>query len=163
MNGHPDYPAGMLWEFVRRSYLAADGLWFLRCEEELGYGEALRLDELVWRTMPRLQARRARELLGLDGNGLEPLLQALGLKLTAEGHRFRSSLTDGELCIEVTECPWLEAIRRSGRDAIAGDICGRICEPEMGLWAEQFGCAGCVFTSRLSEGAPCCRMVFRKG
>ncbi|BCW97329.1 MAG: hypothetical protein KatS3mg024_0156 [Armatimonadota bacterium] len=163
MNGLPDYPAGMLWEFVRRSYLAADGLWFLRCEEELGYGEALRLDELVWRTMPRLQARWARELLGLEGSGLEPLSQALGLKLTAEGHSFETSLTGTELWIEVTECPWLEAIRRSGRESIAADICGRICEPEMGLWAEQFGCAGCVFTSRLSEGTPRCRLVFRKG
>ncbi len=163
MTGRSRHPAQRLWEFIRRSYIAADGLWFLKCEEELGFGEALRLDELVWRTMPRIQARRAREMLGLEGNGLAQLSEALGLKLSAEGHRFRRSLADGELRVRVTECPWLQAIRRSGRDSIAPDICGRICEPEMGLWAEQFGCQGCIFTCRMSDGADCCRMVFREG
>ena len=53
---------------LRRSYLAVDGLWFVMCEQRLGFQAALELDGDVWKVMPKIQARRAREVLGLAGN-----------------------------------------------------------------------------------------------
>ena len=67
-------------ELLRRSYMAVDGLWFVFAEQREGYEAALALDEEVWKVMPKIQARKAREVLGAAPEGLEALGQCLGLK-----------------------------------------------------------------------------------
>lgn len=158
------YTDAELAAFLQRSYLAVDGLWFVKAEEAMGYDAALRLDEAVWRIMPKIQARRAREVLGISGGSLDDLGSALGLKLEAEGAVSEAAMTKAHaLDIHVTHCAWINAVRRSGREAIAPDICRRICEPEMAIWAAEFSedirfeCRG-----RMGAGDSCCHMHFVK-
>lgn len=124
---------------LRRSYTAVDGLWFVMCEQELGFERAMALDERVWRVMAKLQARKARELLGLTGNTPGELARALGLKLTAEGHRFAATVREGGVSIVIEACPWRAALERSGRMNIAPEVGRRICTVEGEGWAAEFG------------------------
>ena len=129
----------LIIEFLRRSYFAADGLWFVICQQELGYDEAMRLDELVWKVMPKIQARKARELLGLDGDPLSDLASALAVKFAAEDYGYVAKPSPpGTLRLVVDHCPWKAAIEKSGREAVLPDICRRICHPEMRTWGEEF-------------------------
>ncbi len=56
-----------LVEYLRRSYTAVDGLWFVMVEEAHDFDHALALDERVWQILPKIQARKAREVLGITG------------------------------------------------------------------------------------------------
>ncbi len=147
-----------LVEMLRRSYAAVDGLWFVICEEEFGFERAMALDERVWRVMPKLQARKARELLGLTGHTPAELARALGLKLTAEGHRFQATVHGGGLSIVIEACPWRAALEKSGRLHIAAEVGRRICTVEGEGWAAEFGGE---FDFRMAEclcdqGEQCC-------
>jgi hypothetical protein len=129
----------LIIEFLRRSYFAADGLWFVICQQELGYDEAMRLDELVWKVMPKIQARKAREVLALEGDPLSDLASGLALKFAAEDYGYLAKPSPpGSLRLVVDHCPWKAAIRNAGREAIMPDICSRICHPEMRIWGEEF-------------------------
>lgn len=129
----------LIIEFLRRSYFAVDGLWFVVCEEALGYDEAMRLDELVWKVMPKIQARKARELLALDGDPLSDLASGLALKFAAEDYGYLARPSPpGTLRLCVDHCPWKAAIQKAGRDQIMPDICSRICHPEMTTWGKMF-------------------------
>jgi hypothetical protein len=137
-----------LVEMLRRSYAAVDGLWFMMSEQDQGFAKALELDDQVWRVMPKLQARKAREVLGLPGNSPAELAQAIGLKLTAEGHSFRVTTHQGGVTIIIQACPWRAALEKAGRLDIAADIGRRICTAEGEGWAAEFGEA---FEFRLAE------------
>ena len=79
----------VLVEYLRRSYTAADGLWFMIVEEAHDFEHALALDEKVWQILPKIQVRKAREVLGITGNSLADLTACFSLKLRADGHLFR--------------------------------------------------------------------------
>ncbi|MEN6545325.1 MAG: DUF6125 family protein, partial [Armatimonadia bacterium] len=115
---------------LRRSYLAVDGLWFVMCEQRSGFEAALELDAEVWKVMSKLQARKAREVLGLPGNSLEELARGLGLKFTAEGHEFEVRLEPERLEMKVVKCPWREALVKAERLHLAEDIARHICTQE---------------------------------
>jgi len=42
-----------LVQFLRRSYHAVDGLWFMSVEDVEGFPAALELDQLVWEVLAR--------------------------------------------------------------------------------------------------------------
>lgn len=151
-------------EFLRRSYFALDGLWFLRAEEELSYAQALRMDERVWEIMPKIQARKARELLKISGGSLAELALALWLKFAAEGSEHRVvERTQDVLRIDLLNCPWLAGLQKSGRKHTACDICERICARDYSTWAAEFSeNIEFHFEAKLSEGAPACRLVFTR-
>ena len=77
---------GQKTEYFRRSYTAVDGLWFMKIEETLGFDEALRLDEAVWKVLPKIQARALKEMMHLQ-SGLPGLWQALSARLSPGGLR----------------------------------------------------------------------------
>ncbi len=158
----PTFDDGALVEFLRRSYFVVDGLWFVRTEAEHGYDEALRLDEQVWDIVPKIQARKARELLGVRGSSLPEMVLCLQLKLDAEGHEYRVlESSPRRAVVEITECPWLSALTRSGREELANDICDRICTREATVWASEFSREIAFrFDCRMSCGGDCCRLVF---
>ena len=54
-------------EYFRRSYTAADGLWFMMVEERLGFEQALQIDEAVWKVLPKIQARTMKGMMHLAG------------------------------------------------------------------------------------------------
>ena len=151
-------------EFLRRSYFAVDGLWFIRAEEELSYKDAVRLDEQVWEIMPKIQARKARELLGIQGGALSDLALGLWLRFAAEGAEHRVvERTPDVLRIQLLECPWLEQLRKSGRMNVALEICERICTRDYAGWAREFSKdIGFSFEGKLAEGADACTLCFTR-
>lgn len=155
------YPDGILADFLRRSYTAVDGLWFVKIEEQQDFEAALELDRQVWAVMPKIQARKARELLGAEGDGPDALARCFGLKLQADGHEFDITIEDGSVRACVHHCHWLEAMKRSGREHLAGEIGDRICTTEGQVWAEEFGGRyRFSLPQRLCGGDGCCEYLF---
>jgi hypothetical protein len=129
----------ILSEYLRRAYHAVDGLWFMRVEAERGFEHALELDQRVWEVLAKIQARKARELLGCTGNSSDELARCFALKLTADGHVFEVSVTAGEVRFSVHACPWLELLRKTGREQLAARISQTICPTEGEVWCAEFG------------------------
>ncbi|MFP4249597.1 MAG: DUF6125 family protein [Armatimonadota bacterium] len=126
-------------EMLRRSYFAVDGLWFVLLEEDEGLERAMTLDERVWQVMPKIQARKARELLGADENTPGALVRCMALKLAAEGHRYDVSFTNPtEAAIVISQCPWRDVLESSGREQLGPEIADRICAREAAGWAAEF-------------------------
>lgn len=161
MSTEQDYEPQAVIEMLRRSYGAVDGLWFVMCEKRLGFEAALELDDEVWRVMPKIQARKARGLLGLEGHTLEELARAMGLKLTAEGHEFEISQTPERMEVRINRCPWHEALVKAERMHIAADVARVVCQNEAQGWAAEFGQKGEFdFSEGICCGGGCCRFVF---
>jgi len=148
-------------DFLRRSYFAVDGLWFVKAEENYSFGDALRLDESVWRIMPKIQSRRARELLGIDGGSLEGLIRCFELKLVSEGYCYEiNRSSDQEAEIVISTCPWYSILVKAGREHLAAQIADVICSNEFKVWADEFSKdLTSVITERLCDG--CSRCVVR--
>ena len=153
-------------EFLRRSYFAVDGLWFVKIEEKHGFDEAMALDEAVWKVMSKVQARKARELTGITGDSLQDLARCFQLKFAAEGYGFDLEASEDEVRLTVTLCPWYEILTSSGRTAIAETIADRICAREFAGWTREFGGGiDLEFQGRLcveSERCDKCRIVFHR-
>lgn len=154
-------------DFLRRSYFAVDGLWFVKTEERRGFEEAMDLDVAVWDVMAKIQARKARALLGIEGDSLEELARAFQLKLTAEGYDFDVEYSDGEVRLTMLLCPWYEILRSSGRTHISEQITNRICSMEFAGWAREFS-PDIRFQMRRrlcmpSDNCTTCEIAFVKG
>ena len=151
-------------EYLRRSYFAADGLWFVQAEEAHGFEEALRLDVAVWRVLGKIQARKAREVLGIEGGAPADLVAALGLKFEAEQYDHRAVRVEPERAeIEIRGCPWIELLRKSGRMHLAARVADAICETDCAAWAREFDPALAVeMPQRMCSGDEMCRIVFRR-
>lgn len=160
------FPDAQIADFLRKSYFAADGLWFVKTEERHGFDEAMELDEAVWEIMPRIQARKARALLGIEGGGLAELARAFQLKLSAEGYKFDVVIDADRVVFTVLVCPWFEILKSSRRTHVAETVAERICAREYAGWAREFG-PGIDFETRgrlcvESDRCARCTMVFSK-
>lgn len=156
------YPEKTVTDFLHRSYTAVDGLWFVKIEERQGFDAALELDQQVWAIMPKIQARKARELLGEEGDRPEALARCFGLKLRSEGHDLDISVENGAVRVCVHYCRWLEIMKRSGRDErLAAQIGERICTTEGAVWAREFGGRyRFSLSQRRCAGDGCCEYLF---
>jgi hypothetical protein len=129
----------ILVDYLRRSYHAVDGLWFMMVEEAEDFERALALDERVWQVLAKIQARKARDLTRCTGNAPAELARCFGLKLAADGHRFEVAATDEEVCFTIYDCPWLRLLRKSDRQHLAAQISQTICPTEGRVWCTEFG------------------------
>lgn len=127
-----------LIEYLRRSYTVVDGLWFMIVEQAHNFDHALDLDEQVWQIMPKLQARKAREVLDISGNSLEDLIACFTLKLQADGHQFHIERSDSEVRFIITRCKWRELLRKSGREHLEQRISNVIWPAELHGWCSEF-------------------------
>lgn len=154
----------LILEMMRRSYFAVDGLWFVMLEEDEGHGRALEIDERVWRVMPKIQARKARELLGCTGNTLADLTHCLALKFAAEGHEYHVRKPNpSEACVVIEECPWHAALEKANRTHLGPEIADRICTAEAAGWAAEFGAdIEAELTQAICRGDERCHVVFRR-
>jgi hypothetical protein len=139
--------------YLRRSYAAVDGLWFVKLEEELGFERALEYDRRVWAIVPKLQARKAKELTG-GATGLDDLRRGLELCFEAEEYQADLKQGPGELAVSVAGCPWVEALRRSERLPLAVTIAQAICVPMFERWAQEYG-VGCQMQELACEQGRC--------
>lgn len=156
----------MTLEMLRRSYFAIDGLWFVMTEEEDGLERALEIDERVWRVMPKIQARKARELLRTQEHTPGALVRCMALKLAAEGHRYEVSFRGpGEAEIVIIDCPWRALLEQSGREQLGPAIADRICAAEVAVWAAEFSPEdgppiAAQMIESICKGDACCRVSF---
>lgn len=152
-------------EFLRRSYFVVDGLWFVKTEQAHGFEHAMDVDEAVWEVMAKVQARKAKALLGIEQGDLSDLFRAFQLKLTAEGHEFDAEIADGEARLIIRRCPWFDILRSSNRTHIAEVIADRICAREYAGWTQEFKSGIDIeFEHRLCvENCDTCSIVFRAG
>ena len=135
-----EYSDETLKKYFKRSYFAVDGLWFMKIEEEYDFDTALELDRRVWEILPKIQARKVRELLDIKGNGIEELFKALKLKLSAEEYEFQiEKLNHDKGVIEIDSCPWIKLLKKSDRAHLCEKISGVICSTEFRVWASEFG------------------------
>jgi len=153
----------ILSEYLRRSYHAVDGLWFMMVEEELGFDRALGLDERVWRVLAKIQARKARELLQCAGNEPQDLLRCFSLKLTADGHQFDARVEEDRVNFRIAQCPWQDLLSRSDRQHLAALVSRRICPAEGETWCREFGGEYAFeMPCMMCDGAGDCAMIFRR-
>jgi len=124
-------------EYFRRSYTAVDGLWFMKVEESLGFDEALRLDEAVWKVLPKIQARTLKGMMHLQG-GLADLEQALSARLALEGFDYEMQPRIEGFAVIVKRCPWHDIMVKSGRKNLSNPVSELICKVENSVWASEF-------------------------
>lgn len=155
------YSDQCLAQFLKRSYGAVDGLWFVKVEEAFGFEHALELDRQVWAVMAKIQARKARELLCVEGNAPADLARCVGLKFAGDGQDADVSHSTDGVRVRLPACMWFDVMRRTGRDDVARRIGEVICPTEMAVWAEEFGGGYEVsIPSRLCAGGECCEIAF---
>jgi hypothetical protein len=128
-----------LKEYFKRSYFAVDGLWFMAVGEDFSFENALDMDKRVWGVLAKIQARKVRELLGIDGNSMADLINALKLKWTAEDYEFEiSGVGKNYAEVHLKGCPWLETMKKSKRGHLAHMIGEHVCGAEYTGWAGEF-------------------------
>ena len=71
-----------LFENYAKNWIAHDGCWFQSIEKKLGMEEAIEHDANAWEVFTVVEAKRAKQFLGLGENsGLEGLKKALMVKM----------------------------------------------------------------------------------
>jgi hypothetical protein len=126
-------------EYFKRSYVAVDGLWFMKTEERYNFDIALDIDTEVWKIIPKIQARFLKEIIQ-NRAGFEALIECFAVKLQLDGFQFEMKKVDQNRAeFLVLQCPWLEKLRKAKREHLAGKIGGRICSTEYSGWAKEFG------------------------
>jgi hypothetical protein len=128
-------------EYFRRSYTAVDGLWFMKVEESLGFDQAMRLDEAVWKVLPKIQARALKGMMHLE-SGLDGLAQALSARLALEGFEYEMQKRSEGFAVIVKRCPWHDMMIKSGRGELSERVSDLICRVENSVWASEFAGPG---------------------
>ena len=151
-------------EYFHRCYIAVDGLWFMKVEEQMGFERALQIDEAVWAVLPKIQARTLKAMLNLP-SGLAGLEQVLLARLALEGFDFEITRPDGALEVEVRGCPWHRIMVKSGRGNVSERVSEVICRVENSVWASEFSekdgeKIGFERETRLCRGDVVCRLRF---
>jgi len=149
-------------EFLRRSYTAIDGLWFMKMEEKYGFEAALEIDKEVWKVFPRIQARLLKSMSKMD-KGIEALVECYTARLAMENFTFHIEKADDGVKVIIEKCPWHETMVKSGREKLSGRIGDVICQTECETWATEFG-GDIRFKSegRICKGAEKCIIKFEK-
>lgn len=125
-------------EYFRRSYRAADGLWFMKVEEKYGFDCALQLDLEVWKIVPKIQARMIKSMLHL-GDTRDDLVNSLKTKLFLEGFKSTEEKIKNGFKIKIIDCPWHNLMIKSKRLKFSGKIGAKICNVEYYVWVSEFG------------------------
>jgi hypothetical protein len=151
---------GEIAQYLRRSYMAVDGLWFMKVEERCGFDTALDIDHEVWKVMPKIQARMLKSL-GNAEDGLAGLRACFATKLTLEGMSFRVEESEKSFQIVIDECPWHALMVKSGREHLSERVGNTICRTEYSTWAREFGeDIRFELRDRICLGSPCCVLHF---
>jgi hypothetical protein len=94
-----------LIENCSKNWLAMDGVWFQSVESQYGMEEALRHDAAAWKRFTKIEARRAKEFLGLPGQaGLEGLKKALNLRMYANMNQDSCEIKGNTLTYKIYDC-----------------------------------------------------------
>lgn len=149
-------------DYFHRSFTAADGLWFMKTEERYGFDTALDIDNDVWKVMPRIQGRMLKEMGNL-GSSINDFRECIETKLDLERFRFRIDEHDDEaFTVVITECPWHNIMKKTGRAELSGQIGKKICMTEFDVLASEFDSSiRSSFESRICTGSVNCILDFK--
>jgi hypothetical protein len=125
-------------QYLKRSYSAVDGLWFMKVEDSFDFDKALEIDNEVWKVVPKIQARFLKTALGVD-KGLEALEQCFTEKLRVDGIKFDVKREENNLTISISRCHWHDLMVESNRENLSPRIGETICNTEYSVWAQEFG------------------------
>ena len=128
----------VLSEYFKKCFLAVDGLWFLMLEKTDSFEKALEVDSMVWEILPKIQARKIKELFKMEGDNAEYLVKAIEFKLAAEDFVSELQWEDPRIEITIKRCPWLDLLRKSSREHLAKKISDVICTIEYHVFAREF-------------------------
>lgn len=151
-------------EFFRGAYAGIDGVWFMCIEEKYGLGEAAELDARVWSTFARILAKRIMREFNVRGDGLDTLVRTIALRWRMEKWRFDVPVCEGDKAVMVVRvCPWLEALRKAGREHVIPAMCGEVCEAVYRSWAETINPnIHLERPRRMGSGDPFCEFRYTK-
>ena len=102
------------------------------------FDKALEVDGRVWEILPKIQARKIKELLKLETATEEDLISALKFKLDAEDFVSEILKKNSQINITIKKCPWLALLKKSHREHLAERISDVICSVEYGVFAGEF-------------------------
>lgn len=105
-----DYLEFLLWH-----YKVMDAFWFIRIEEKHGQAEAEDMNARVWGKVGQLGARGIKERFGISEKGLEGFAKALKYFPWAVLVGYELQEVDGDLVLEVPNCPAQEGRLRHGK------------------------------------------------
>lgn len=147
----------LLSEYFKRCFVAMDGLWFMMLEQTDSFDKALEVDKKVWEIMPKIQARKIKELFKIEDANEDDLVKALKFKLGAENFVSELQRKDSRIQITIKECPWLALLKKSKREHLAEKISDAICTIEYGIFAGEFvkGLDFAVISRRCSGNEVC--------
>ena len=128
----------MLSEYFKKCFVAVDGLWFMMLEKEDSFDKALEIDRRVWEILPKIQARKVKELLNLEAGNLDGLVKAFKFKLDAEDFTSEIIKKDSRINIVIRKCPWLALLKQSNREHLAEKVSNAVCTVEYPVFAEEF-------------------------
>lgn len=103
---------------LRSSWLAADGVWFQAIEGQADMVAAKRVNDSCWSRFSPLEARRAKDILGLPENGgIAALKAALSVRMYAHLNRWEFvEETENSIIFRMTDCRVQTARKRKGLD-----------------------------------------------
>jgi hypothetical protein len=130
----------VITEYLRRSYFSVDGLWFMMIEKQFSFDKALEIDADVWSILPKIQARKVKEMLSLEGKGVSDFLKAIAVKFEAEEYDYYiEQKNEDHIQLLINRCPWMEILKKAKREHLAPIISNAICPTEFGIWISEFG------------------------
>ena len=153
----------VLSEYFKKCFLAVDGLWFMMLEKTDSFEKALEVDSMVWEILPKIQARKIKELFKMEGDNAEYLVKAIEFKLAAEDFVGELQWEDPRIEITIKRCPWLALLRKSKREHLAKKISDAICTIEYSVFAGEFvNSLDFDIISRRCCGDEVCTFVLKK-
>ena len=151
-------------DYFLRSFTVVDGLWFMKIEEKFGFDKALEIDNKVWKVMPKIQARKMKELKKA-GNDINALFECFRERLTLEGFTFNTERDEKANAFKVVidSCPWHNAMIKSGRQHLSAKVGDVICQSDFTGWANEFACQFHLdLQSRICNGSKLCILHFHQ-
>ena len=106
-------------------------------EEKHGFDAALKLDEAVWKVLPKIQARTIKAMMNLP-SGLEGLQEAVAARLRLEGFVYDLGTLENGFEVIVKKCPWHDKMIISGREELSEKVGDLICRVENAAWCMEF-------------------------
>jgi hypothetical protein len=147
-------------DYLLRGFTAVDGLWCMKVEDRYGFDTALEIDDDVWKILPKILARKMKELKKA-GNGIDALCDCFSERMKIEGMSYKIEKKPGAFDLIIDECPWVDVMRKSSRGHLASSVGSTICPSDYSGWANEFGCKFHLDSKeRICNGSKVCVLHF---